>query len=147
VCLQGYDGGQRRAVDLVPTHALGHYALAAVYFFRKEKVPFRVEAERALSLNPYDAGAKAYTGLLIACAGEWDRGCEMVESAMQMNPNCPGYFYFARCWGSYRLNKYEETLKALASANMPTSMCRRSKRRHLASSGGTRKREGRYRIC
>ena len=109
----------RRAVDLAPTHALGHYALAAVYFFRKEKVSFRVEAERALSLNPYDAGAKAYTGLLIACAGEWDRGCEMVESAMQLNPNCPGYFYFARCWGSYRLGKYEETLKALASANMP----------------------------
>ena len=109
----------RRAVDLAPTHALGHYALAAVYFFRKEKIAFRVEAERALSLNPYDAGAKAYTGLLLACAGEWDRGCEMVESAMQLNPNCPGYFYFARCWGSYRLGKYEETLKALALANMP----------------------------
>jgi TolB-like protein/Flp pilus assembly protein TadD len=109
----------RRAVDLAPTHALGHYALAAVYFFRKEKVPFRVEAERALSLNPYDAGAKAYTGLLIACAGEWEKGCEMVESAMRLNPNCPGYFYFARCWGSYRLGKYEQTLEALAQANTP----------------------------
>jgi hypothetical protein len=42
----------------------------------------------------------------------------MVESAMQLNPNCPGYFYVARCWNSYRLGKYEETLEAVARANL-----------------------------
>jgi tetratricopeptide (TPR) repeat protein len=109
----------RRAVDLAPTNALGHYALAAVYFFRKEVVPFRVEAERTLALNPLDAAAKAYLGLLIASSGEWDRGCEMVESAMQLNPNCPGYFYFARCCNGYRRGKYEEVLEAAARINMP----------------------------
>ncbi len=126
---QGYNAGPnpldralvaaQRAVDLAPMNALSHYALATVHFFRKDKVDFRVEAERALALNPYDAAAKAYLGLLIASAGEWDKGCEMVESALRLNPNCPGYFYFARCWGSYRSGKYEETLEALARANMP----------------------------
>ena len=80
----------QRAVDLAATHALGHYALATVYFFRKETIPFRVEAERALALNPLDASVRAYLGLLTAAAGDWDRGCQMVESAMQLNPNCPG---------------------------------------------------------
>ena len=84
----------QRAVDLAPTHALGHYALATAHFFRKEMVPFRVEAERALTLNPLDASARAYLGLLTAAAGEWDRGCQMVESAMQLNPNCPGILLF-----------------------------------------------------
>ncbi len=110
----------QRAVDLAATHALGHYALATVYFFRKEMIPFRVEAERAMALNPLDAGARAYLGLLIATAGEWDRGCQMVESAMQLNPNCPGYFYFARCCNGYRLGKYEEVLEAAARVNMPS---------------------------
>jgi TolB-like protein/Tfp pilus assembly protein PilF len=109
----------RRAVDLAPTNALGHYVLATVYFFRKEMVPFRVEAERTLALNPLDASAKAYLGLLIAAAGEWDRGCQMVESAMQLNPNCPGYFYFARCCNAYRQGKYSEVLEAVARINMP----------------------------
>ncbi len=109
----------RRAVDLAPAHALGHYALATVYFFRKEMVPFRVEAERALVLNPLDAAAKAYLGLLTAASGEWDRGCQMVESAMQLNPNCPGYFYFAGCWNAYRQGKYEEVLEGVARINMP----------------------------
>ena len=109
----------RRAVDLADTHALCHYALATVYFFRKEMVAFRVEADRALALNPLDASAKAYLGLLIAAAGEWDRGCQMVESAMQLNPNCPGYFYFARCCNGYRQGRYEEVLEGAARVNMP----------------------------
>jgi TolB-like protein len=108
----------QRAVDLAPMHALGHSALAGVHFFLKNKVAFRVEAERALALNPYDAASKAILGLLFAAAGEWDKGCAMVESAMQLNPNCPGYFYVARCWNSYRLGKYEETLEAVARANL-----------------------------
>jgi TolB-like protein/cytochrome c-type biogenesis protein CcmH/NrfG len=126
---QGYNTGPnpldralaaaQRAVDLAPTHALGHSALATVYFFRKEMIPFRVEAERALALNPLDAGSRAYLGLLIAASGEWDRGCEMVESAMQLNPNCPGYFYFARCCNGYRQGKYAEVLEASARVNMP----------------------------
>jgi TolB-like protein/Tfp pilus assembly protein PilF len=109
----------RRAVDLAPANALGHYALATVHFFRKEKVPFRVEAERALSLNPLDASVRAYLGLLIASSGEWDRGCQMVESALQLNPNCPGYFYFARCWNAYWQGKYAEVLEGVALINMP----------------------------
>ena len=109
----------RRAVELAPTHALGHYALATVHFFRKEMIPFRVEAERSLKLNRLDASVKAYIGLLTAASGDWDRGCEMVESAMQLNPNCPGYFYFARCCNSYRLGKYEQVLEAVALVNMP----------------------------
>jgi TolB-like protein/Flp pilus assembly protein TadD len=109
----------QRAVDLAPTHALGHYALATAHFFRKEMIPFRVEADRALTLNPLDASVRAYLGLLTAATGDWDRGCQMVESAMQLNPNCPGYFYFARCCNAYRQGKYVEVLEAVARINMP----------------------------
>ena len=110
----------QRTVDLASTHALGHYALATAHFFLKEKIPFRVAAERAIALNPLDASVKAYLGLLIAASGEWDRGCQMVESAMQLNPNCPGYFYFAGCWNAYRQGKYEEVLETVARINMPS---------------------------
>src|SRR5580693_9052898 len=126
---QGYNAGPnpldralaaaQRAVDLAPAHALGHYALASVYFFRKEMVPFRVEAERTLLLNPLDAAARAYIGLLTAASGEWDRGCDMVESAVHLNPNCPGYFYFARCWNAYRQGKNKEVIEGIARINMP----------------------------
>jgi len=83
-------------------------------------VSFRVEADRALALNPLDASMKAYLGLLTAASGEWDRGCQMVDSAMQLNPNCPGYFYFAGCWNAYRQGRYGDVLEAVARINMPT---------------------------
>jgi adenylate cyclase len=127
---QGYNAGPnpldralaaaQHAADLAATQALGHYALAAVFFFRKEMVSFRVAAQRTLELNPLDASARAYLGLLIACSGEWDRGCQLVESAMQLNPNCPGYFYFAGGYNAYRQGKYQEVLEAMARANMPS---------------------------
>ena len=110
----------RRAVDLAPTHALGHSALATIYFFRKEMMAFRIEAERAFELNPFDASVKAYQGLLLAVSGEWERGCQLVEFALQLNPNCPGYFYFARCWNGYRQGKYEEVLEGVTRINMPS---------------------------
>ena len=109
----------QRAVDLAPTQALGHYALATVYFFRKEFVPFRVSAQKALALNPLDGSVRAYLGLLTASAGEWDRGCQMVESAMKLNPNYPGWFQLAVSANAYRQGKYEEAMEALVRANMP----------------------------
>jgi TolB-like protein/Tfp pilus assembly protein PilF len=109
----------QRAVELAPTHALGHYAMATTHFFRKEMMPFRVETEQAVTLNPMDGSVKAYLGLLTAAAGEWERGLRMVDSAMKLNPNYPGWFYIAAFAKAYRERKYEEALEAVARMHMP----------------------------
>ena len=126
---QGFNAGPKpldraleaalRAVDLAPTHALGHYALATVYFFRKEKAPFRAAMERALALNPMDGSVLAYLGLLTARFGERDRGCQMVDSAMRLNPNYPGWVHIAAFDKAYSQGKYEEAMEAIARINMP----------------------------
>ena len=89
-------------------------------FFRKEPVPFPVEAERCPDDQSAGRFREGLPGLADRRSGEWDRGCEMVESAMQLNPNCPGYFYFARCCNAYRQGKYEEVLEGAARVNMPS---------------------------
>ena len=109
----------QRAVDLAPTHALGHYALATVHFFRKEKMPFRVVTERALALNPMDGSVLAYLGLLMSRSGEMDRGCQMVKAAMRLNPHYPGWFYVAMFDKAYVEGKYAEALEALVHMNTP----------------------------
>ncbi len=103
----------QRAVELAPTNALCYYALATVHYFRKETLAFRTTAERSLALNPMDGSAIAYLGMLTATMGEWDRGCAMVESAMKLNPNYPGWFQIAIWANAYRQGKYEEALEAL----------------------------------
>ena len=126
---QGYNAGPnpldralaaaQRAVDLAPTNALCHYALATVYYFRKEKLSFRTTVERCLTLNPLDGSAIAYLGMLTATTGEWERGCAMVESAMKLNPYYPSWFQIALWANAYRQGKYEEALEANARLNLP----------------------------
>ena len=43
----------QRAVDLAPTHALGYYALAFTYFFRKDNAGFRAAVEQAIDTQSH----------------------------------------------------------------------------------------------
>lgn len=82
----------QRAVDLAPTHALGYYALAFTYFFRKDNAGFRAAVEQAITLNPMDGSVMGLLGLLVHHVGEIKRGTQMVEAAMQLNPHYPPVF-------------------------------------------------------
>ncbi len=109
----------QRAVDKAPSNHLAWYALATVRFFQKDKLAFRAAAERSLSLNRMDGSTLAYLGLMIAAAGEWDRGCAMLESAMQMNPSHPGWYKIPAFANAYRKKEYREALNAALRINLP----------------------------
>ena len=49
----------QRAVDSDPTHQKAHEALATSYFYRHELDAFLAEADRAIALNPNNAGTAA----------------------------------------------------------------------------------------
>jgi TolB-like protein/Tfp pilus assembly protein PilF len=109
----------RRAVALAPTHALGHYALAFVHFFRKEFLPFRAAVERAVALNPMDGSVLGMLGVIVDHAGDEERGREMVETAMRLNPNHPGIFRFVAFNRAYRHGQYAEALEIAVRINLP----------------------------
>lgn len=108
-----------RAVALAPTHALGYYALACVHFFRKEFLPFRAAMERAVALNPMDASVLGMLGVIVDHAGDEERGREMVETAMRLNPNHPGVFRFVAFNRAYRQGRYAEALECAVRINLP----------------------------
>jgi TolB-like protein/Tfp pilus assembly protein PilF len=109
----------QRAVHLAATHALGHYALAFAYFLRKETASFRAAAEKALALNPMDGSVMGILGVLISHAGELQRGCQMAEAAMQLNPNHSALFRFAAFTAAYGQGQYAEALECAVRINMP----------------------------
>jgi TolB-like protein len=108
-----------RAVDLAPTHPLGHYAAAFVYFFRKEKAPFLAAVDRAVTLNPMDGTLLGLLGMLLHHAGDEERGLQMAESGMQLNPNYPGILRFTAFSHAYLHGRYEQALEAAVRINMP----------------------------
>jgi serine/threonine protein kinase/Tfp pilus assembly protein PilF len=109
----------RHSVNAAPSNHLAHSALATTLFYQKERLAFRQEARRAVELNPMDGYTVGWIGLLIAYAGEWDEGCAQVESAMQLNPHHPGWYWFPLTCNAYRKGDYRNALSCVLRANLP----------------------------
>ena len=109
----------RRAVESAPSNNLAHYALACTLFFQKDFPAFRSAAERAIELNRMDASVAALIGNLIAYAGDWERGSALVESAMQLNPRHPGWYWFVNFNDAYRQRDYRGALGFALKINLP----------------------------
>jgi adenylate cyclase len=109
----------QKAVELDPNSQRGHFALANVYFFRKEKDRFFVEAERALALNPNNTEVIAALGVRIAYLGQWERGVALMRKAMALNPSHPGWYWFPIVYDYYGRGDYEKALEAALRVDMP----------------------------
>lgn len=109
----------RRAVEAGSSNHLAHSSLAQVLFLQKEYQAFRNTAARAAALNPMDGATVALMGILLAYAGEWERGCAMAEGAMRLNPHFPGWYRLATITNAYRTRDYRGALDAALKIQMP----------------------------
>jgi TolB-like protein len=109
----------RRAVEASPSNHLAYHALASAQFFRRELPAFRNSAEKAVALNPMDGFTSAYIGSLTAYAGDWERGCALVERARDLNPHHPGWYWFPSFFDAYRKSDYRAALGYVLKVNMP----------------------------
>jgi TolB-like protein/Tfp pilus assembly protein PilF len=109
----------RRAVELDSSSHRGYHALAFAHFYRREIQAFRTAADRAIALNPMDGCSLAHLGSYIANAGEWERGCGLVEQALRLNPNHPGWYWFPLSFNAYRKEDYHGALSYALKINLP----------------------------
>jgi TolB-like protein/Tfp pilus assembly protein PilF len=110
----------RAAVLAAPSNHLAYLALAQTLFFRRELREFRNAAERAIALNPMDGHTKAFMGILMAYAGDWDHGVALTEEALTMNPHHPGWYRFGAFFHAFRKGDYRAALDVAEKLNMPS---------------------------
>jgi hypothetical protein len=60
--------------------------------------------------------------MLVACAGDWERGCALAERATQLNPHHPGWYWFPMFFDTYRKKDYRGALAAALKINLPGHM-------------------------
>jgi TolB-like protein len=109
----------RRAVDLAPGNHLTHLALSTALLFRKEIAACVHEAEHAIALNPLDAGCHADMGANLAFAGDWDRGCALIERAMEINPQHPVWYRGMLSFREYAKANYRAAVDEAVKTNAP----------------------------
>jgi len=109
----------QRGVGLAPASSLASQALAQALFFRRERQAFRPVAERTITLNPMDGATVAFMGILLAFAGDWERGCAVADSAMNLHPNFPGWYRLAETFNTYRTHDYRAAIDSALRIQMP----------------------------
>jgi TolB-like protein/Flp pilus assembly protein TadD len=109
-----------RSIELDPTCADGWRAMAAAAFFvDRDVAALRVAAERVATANRLDVHALAYVGTLLAYAGDWDRGLDLMRRGMSLNPTHPGWYHFPTVFFHYSRREYDAALSTAKRINMP----------------------------
>jgi len=96
----------QRAVDLDPSNAYAHNSLAQAYFFLKKLPEFRLAAQRALELNPWDSNNLVGMGLFWSFCLDSQEGCGIIARAEKLNPQHPSWYAFANFWHAYQQRDY-----------------------------------------
>ena len=79
----------------------------------------RLEAQRALELNPNDPETLADVGHYLAFMGEFERGAELSRRAQRLNPLHPGWYFFSFARLHYSQRRYAEAVADLQRTGMP----------------------------
>ena len=108
-----------RSIELDQRNQEAHLVLAYVYFFRGEFELSRVQAERAIALNPNSPDALGSLSVPIALSGDWDRGVALAEKAIMLTRDPPKWMYWTPLWNHYRKGEYDDALARAHQASMP----------------------------
>ncbi len=119
VCLRDGLAAARRAVEFGPSNHLAYLSLAQALFFQKEFQSFRNAAERAVSLNAMDGNALAFLGEFLGYTGESERSQTLATRAKELNPNHPGWYWYADFYNCFRQSDYRGALSAALKVNHP----------------------------
>jgi len=108
----------RRAVALGASNHLAYFSLGQALWCHKDYDSFRDAAERAVVLNPMDGNSVAYLGELLIYAGSAERAMQLVERAKQLNPNHPGWYWFADFYQAFSRGEYRDALSFALKAKL-----------------------------
>jgi hypothetical protein len=84
----------RRGIELRPQSARGYHILFNVLFLLGENEGGIATAERAMALNRYDLLIPSDYGGRLICAGQIERGMEILQKAMGAAGILPGWYHF-----------------------------------------------------
>ncbi|MGI9227836.1 MAG: tetratricopeptide repeat protein [Gammaproteobacteria bacterium] len=109
----------RQALKIDPNNSRSSFAISIAKWINGEIESSKEDAVKALKLNPNNSLILAQSGLFLALSGAWDKGIEMLEHAMVMNPAHPDFYYFPFALNYYRQGQFNEALREANNIHMP----------------------------
>ena len=111
-------GSARRAVSLEPDNTRALQALMTALFFNNgAKEAFEV-GEKALIANPNDTEFLGELGTRVALSGQWERGADLLDRAIRLNPGGAGYYFGTRALIACMLQDHETAVRLIRKADL-----------------------------
>ncbi|MDW3223939.1 MAG: winged helix-turn-helix domain-containing protein [Paracoccaceae bacterium] len=107
------------AVKADSRHAFAQVALAMCRLFASDVAGFDRAADRALELNPGNSDVLSEIGHCYAFLGREEEAIRLLDKAMTISPEHPGWYHFAKTWRYARLGMFEAALLEVQLVPMP----------------------------
>jgi len=108
----------RRAVQLDPGSTRALQALMTALFFNKKLHEALQVGEQALATNPNDTELLAEFGTRLAMGGEWQRGADLLDRALVLNPGGAGYYHGTRAFAAFMLYDEKTAVAEIEEADL-----------------------------
>ncbi len=103
-----------RAVELAPEDATARRALAVAFWLSCQPEQLRVEAERAIALNPNDAYVLGGLGNFVGFTGQWEIGVAWAKKAIALTaPDTPQWWWIVIAENDWFHGRHEQALDAI----------------------------------
>ena len=109
----------RQALQTDPGNQRAKMVLATVHFMNRKLVEFERVAESAIAENPNNTDVLAELSVHYYIGGNWERGLELMDAALALSPNPPGWYYNPGIFENYRLGHYEDALSEARKVQIP----------------------------
>ena len=103
-----------RAVELAPENATARRALAVAFWLSCQPEQSRVEAERAIALNPNDPYVLGGLGNFVGFTGQWEIGVAWAKKAIALTaPDTPQWWWTVIAENDWFHGRHEQALDAI----------------------------------
>ncbi|MFL5011318.1 adenylate cyclase [Rhizobium sp.] len=107
----------RRATQIDPNNTRGLQALMTALFFDRQLAESLRVGEQALATNPNDTELMGEFGTRLAIAGQWQRGADLLDQAIALNPGSGGFYRGTRALAAYMLRDNHTAVLEIKQAN------------------------------
>lgn len=97
----------RRALDIDGTDRVAAITMPGIQLAGGDREGFERSVERALAISPPHPAVRAQIGYLLTLAGDWQRGRPLVEEAIPVTANVPGWYNVTYAFAYLQAGDYE----------------------------------------
>ena len=94
-------------------------ALAWIYLFHHNRQASLKAADQAIAINPNSADTVGAMGFVYVCAGEFEKGFELLDDSIQHNPFCAWWFNIGFAFYFLHKKEYENALLWVEKVDRP----------------------------